>query len=138
MATLRTDLMQTHEHEMQKCSTLAESFGKLADLFGGMHKASGDAGPFDKIASECGGMSKCFSESADYHKRASEAAKAAVDELGKTRRPDGISSIPLSDAPDSAFGFRAVPRHGSPRTPEAENLAGVPEQFKHLLRISDA
>jgi len=50
--------------------------------------------------------------------------------------PDRFSVIAPSDAPDSAFGIRAVVRPGQPEFSKA-TLDAIPAEFRHLVEISD-
>jgi hypothetical protein len=92
-----------------------------------------------KVASHFKKLSKAHGDLADLHAQQSEdCEKAERDHLNKIR-PDSITSVPFSDAPDSAFGIRAIPRPGQPDLNAGARIdkAAVPAQFRHLLLAED-
>jgi hypothetical protein len=106
---------------------LANDCGKLEEVFGAMGKAASreDASTYQKAASHFGSMAQSHADASDA---CNECVKAATDDLEKLV-PDAFTSVFPSDVP-AVSKVRMVPRGGQPG---AEDLAKVPEQFRHLI-----
>jgi hypothetical protein len=98
----------------KKLTECFKALGSAHTQIAAIHKVKGD----DDLA-------VAHSQAAAACADGCDAAKALDDTLGKTLIPDGISSIIPSDVPDSGFGIRAVPRHGSPATPDKLDKATI-------------
>jgi hypothetical protein len=127
-----TQAAKTHQALSDECSGLAECFGSMSKA-----AAKNDSPVYAKAAGHFGKMAATHKAAALYH---GAAAKAADDELGKTLRPDSISGVPRTDAPDSAFGIRAVPRPGQPELGtglDKATLDSISPMFRHLVETGD-
>ena len=138
--SIRSHMIEQHQHEAKKAASLSDSCGKLHECFIGMAKAASDsdAPTYSKIAGEFGKMAKTYSESADFHEAQCDTVKTEEDAMGKTIVPDHVRGTIPSNVPDSGFGFkstghRAVVRSGQPELMNKVALDGIDERFHHLV-----
>jgi hypothetical protein len=136
--TMKAHIAELHGKEAATHAALADGCGDVSKCFNAMGKAAGgdDGQMYAKIASAFDKCAKAHAAAAAYHENGAATMKASdVNDLTKVR-PDGFSSIIPSDVPDSGFGIRAVPRHGSPSMPDKLDKAvldGIAPEFRHLL-----
>lgn len=139
MASVRDHLAEFHKTASSHHGEMAEHHAKLAKIHASMAKAAPteDSTTYSEISSTHGALAKSHTAHAAFHKTASEAcSKAQQDALAKTVVPDRISSVIPRDAPDSAFGIRAVVRPGQPSI-ERSTLDAIAPQFRHLVGTGD-
>ncbi len=123
-------IMEMHKAAAEHAVEMAEGHRNAEKCFAGMGKG------FEKAAEAHGMMGASCEKAAANHLANAKAIKSSIDEDLARIVPDGVSSIAKTDAPETAFGIRAVPRHGQPLDRE-DVTKNVPPVFRHLVSGGD-